>query len=130
MKNMKEIIRQKISNHPINDEIERYVIIRRIADNADVSQIVILGHVEYFKDGQNITSTFRSEIDNWIVGNHYAVEIRDENNEIVIDEETQEPIKMGTFDYFQSIILENKVPLLSLLSAYILNDDEKGTFNF
>ena len=130
MKNMKEIIRQKISNHPINDEIERYVIIRRIADNADVEQIVILGHVEYFKDGQNITSTFRSEIDNWIVGNHYDVEIRDENNEIVIDEETQEPIKMGTFDYFQSIILENKVPLLSLLSAYILNDDEKGTFNF
>ena len=130
MKKIKKIIRQKIYNHPINDEIERYVIIRRIADNADVSQIVILGHVEYFKDGQNITSTFRSEIDNWIVGNHYAVEIRDENNEIVIDEETQEPVKMGAFDYFQSIILENKVPLLSLLSAYILNDDEKGTFNF
>ena len=22
--------------------------------------------MEYFKDGQNVTSTFRSEIDNWI----------------------------------------------------------------
>ena len=130
MNNMKEIIRQKISNHPINEEIERYVIIRRIADNADVSQIVISGHVEYFKDGQNITSTFRSEIDNWIVGNHYDVEIRDENNEIVIDEETQEPVKIPAFDYFHGIILENKVPLVSLLSAYILNDDAKGTFNF
>ena len=34
---MTEIIRQKISNHPINETIERYVVIRRIADNADVS---------------------------------------------------------------------------------------------
>ena len=29
MKNMQEIIRQKISNHPINEEIERDVVIRR-----------------------------------------------------------------------------------------------------
>ena len=130
MQNMKEIIRQKISNHPINEEIERYVIIRRIADNADVAQIVISGHVEYFKDGQNITSTFKSEIDNWIIGNHYEVEMRDENNEVVIDEDTQEVIKVPAFNYFQAIILANKVPLLTLLQSYILNDDEKGVFNF
>lgn len=130
MANMQEIIRQKISNHPINDDIERYVVICRIADNADVSQIVISGHVEYFKDGQNVTSTFKSEIDNWIIGNHYEVEMRDENNEVVIDEETQEPIKVPALDYFQAIILANKVPLLTLLQTYILNDDAKGTFNF
>ena len=130
MKKMTEIIRQKISNHPINEDIEREVVIRRIADNADVSQIVISGHVEYFKDGQNVTSTFRSEIDNWIIGNHYQVDVRDDNNEIVIDEATQEPVKMPAFDYFQSIILQNKVPLLSLLSIYIINDDAKGAFNF
>ena len=29
MKNMKIIIRKKISNHPINEEIEREVVIRR-----------------------------------------------------------------------------------------------------
>ena len=34
---MTEIIRQKISNHPINEGIEREVVIRRIADNANVS---------------------------------------------------------------------------------------------
>ena len=127
---MTEIIRQKISNHPINEEIKREVVIRRITDNADVSQIVISGHVEYFKDGQNVTSTFKSEIDNWIIGNHYEVEMRDENNEVVIDEETQEAVKMPAFDYFQAIILANKVPLLTLLQTYILNDDEKGAFNF
>lgn len=130
MDNVNEIIRQKISNHPINETIERYVVIRRIADNADVSQIVISGHVEYFKDGQNVTSTFKSEIDNWIVGNHYEVELRDENNEVVLDEETQEPIKMPAFDYFQAIILANQIPLLTLLSTYIINDDEKRAFNF
>ena len=127
---MTEIIRQKISNHPINETIERYAVIRRIADNADVCQIVISGHVEYFKDGQNVTSTFKSEIDNWIIGNHYEVEMRDENNEVVIDEDTQEPIKIAAFDYFQAIILANKVPLVTLLSTYILNDDAKGAFNF
>ena len=127
---MTEIIRQKISNYPINEGIEREVVIRRIADNAEVSQIVINGYVEYFKDGQNITSTFKSEIDNWIIGNHYQVDVRDDDNEVVIDEETQEPIKMPAFDYFQSILLQNKVPLLSLLSIYIINDDVKGAFNF
>ena len=127
---MTEIIRQKISNYPINEGIEREVVIRRIADNAEVSQIVINGYVEYFKDGQNITSTFKSEIDNWIIGNHYQVDVRNDDNEVVIDEETQEPIKMPAFDYFQSIILQNKVPLLSLLSIYIINDDAKGAFNF
>lgn len=127
---MTEIIRQKISNHPINEEIEREVVIRRISDNADVSQIVISGHVEYFKNDQNVTSTFKSEIDNWIIGNHYEVEVRDENNEVVIAEETQEAVKMPAFDYFQAIILANKVPLLTLLQTYILNDDEKGAFNF
>ena len=130
MTNMQEIIRQKISNHPINEGIEREAVIRRIADNADVSQIVISGHVEYFKDGQNVTSTFKSEIDNWIISNHYEVEMRDENNEAVIDEETQEPVKVPAFDYFQAIILANKVPLLTLLQTYILNDDERGAFNF
>ena len=130
MKKMNEIIRQKISNHPVNEEIEREVVIRRIADNEDVSQIVISGHVEYFKDGQNVTSTFKSEIDNWIIDNHYEVDMRDENNEVVIDEETQEAVKMPAFDYFQAIILANKVPLLTLLQTYILNDDEKGAFNF
>ena len=56
--------------------------------------------------------------------------MRDENNEVVIDEDTQEPIKMAAFDYFQAIILANKVPLVTLLSTYILNDDAKGVFNF
>lgn len=130
MTDMQKIIRQKISNHPINEGIEREVVIRRIADNADVSQIVISGHVEYFKDGQNVTSTFKSEIDNWIIGNHYEVDMRDENNDVVIDEDTQEVIKVPAFDYFQAIILANKVPLLTLLQTYILNDDEKGAFNF
>lgn len=130
MKNMKEIIRQKISNHPRFQNIKREVVITRISDNADVAQIPITGHVEYFDGEENVTSDFKSKIDNWIVGNHFDVEIRDENNEVVIDAETQEPVKMPAFDYFQNIILENKVPLLTLLSTYILNDDTKGEFNF
>ena len=44
MKNMKIIIRQKISNHHINNDVERYVTIRRIADNADVDEIANAGY--------------------------------------------------------------------------------------
>ena len=130
MKKMTEIIRQKISNHPRFINIEREVVITCIADNADVSQIPITGYIEYFDGEENVTSDFKSIIDNWIVGNHYEMEVRDEQNEVVIDEETQEPIKMLAFDYFQAIILANKVPLVTLLSTYILNDDAKGEFNF
>ena len=130
MNNMKEIIRQKISNHPLISDVERYVVITRIADNADVCQIPITGHVEYFRFDVDVTFTFQSEIPNWNVTNDYEVEVRDEANEIVIDEETQVSIKMPAFDYFQAIILENKIPLISLLSVYILNDDAKGAFNF
>lgn len=77
MKNMKEIIRQKISNHPRFQNIKREVVITRISDNADVAQIPITGYVEYFDGEENVTSDFKSKIDNWIVGNHYDVEIRD-----------------------------------------------------
>ena len=130
MKKMKEIIRQKISNHPRFSNVEREVVITRIADNADVFQIPIIGHVEYFENGDNVTSEFQSEIKDWIISNHYNVDMRDENNEVVIDEDTQEPIKVPAFDYFQAIILANKVPLLTLLQTHILNDDAKGVFNF
>ena len=33
MANMKEVIRQKISNHPINEGIEKEVVIRRNKNN-------------------------------------------------------------------------------------------------
>lgn len=127
---MKEIIRQKISNHPLITDVEGYVVITRISDNADVWQILITTHVEYFRFDVDVTSTFQSNIPNWNVTNDYEVEVRDGENQIVIDEETQESIKMPAFDYFQAIILENKIPLISLLSVYILNDDAKGAFNF
>ena len=130
MTNMKEIIRQKISNHPRFSNVEREVVITRIADNADVFQIPIIGHVEYFENGDNVTLEFQSEIKDWIIGNHYNVDMRDENNAIVIDEETQEAIRVPAFDYFQAVILANKIPLVTLLSTYILNDDAKGVFNF
>ncbi|MDK7675116.1 hypothetical protein QP547_04735 [Weeksella virosa] len=123
------IIKQQISNHPIFTDVERFVTITRIANNADVQQITISAHVEYEQNGVDVTSNFRSQIDNWIVGNHYSVQVRDENNEPILNE-NNEPLTMPAFDYFHSLILANQVPLLSLLQVYILNDDAKGAFNF
>lgn len=135
---MAEIIRQKISNHPVFTDVERFVKINRIAENADVRQITIDAVVEYEKDGVDVTSNFQSKIPNWIVGNHYLVTVRDSENNPVpnpdYDEETNpdvpEFLMMPAFDYFHSLILANEVPLLTLLSVNILNDDAVGAFNF
>lgn len=135
---MAEIIRQQISNHPVFSDVERFVKINRIAENADVEQITIDAVVEYEKEGVDVTSNFQSKIKNWIVGNHYLVTVRDAENQPVpnpdYNEETNpdvpEFLMMPAFDYFHSLILANEVPLLTLLAVNILNDDAKGAFNF
>lgn len=135
---MAHILRQKISNHPLFEDVERFVVIDRIAENADVAQIVIDARLEYEKDGQDVSSNFKTRIQNWIVGNHYQVVVRDQNNEPIPNPEydpeenpdVSEFLTMPAFDYFHSLILANQVPLITLLSINVLNDDEKGAFNF
>lgn len=122
-------VRQKISNHPVLKDLERDVVVYRTADNMDVKQIPIRGHVEYFDGEENVTSDFKSTIDNWIVGNHYEVEIRDENNEVVLDEETQELIKMPAFDYIMGVFDSMNAISYDVLKAYILENDNDGKWD-
>ena len=41
-------IRQKISNHPILQDVERDVVVYRAADNMDVRQMPISAKIEHF----------------------------------------------------------------------------------
>lgn len=131
------IIKQKISNHPIFDEVERFVVIRRIAENADVNQITIDAHVVYEREGIDVTSNFKSKIPGWIISNDYKVKVRDASNVPIpnpdyddSDPNSEEFLMQPAFDYYHSLILANEVPLLTLLSISILNDDEQGAFDF
>ena len=40
-------IRQKISNHPVLTELERYVVVYKTADNMDVKQMPISARIEH-----------------------------------------------------------------------------------
>lgn len=131
------IIKQKISNHKVFTDVERFVVITRIAENADVKQITIDAHVCYERDGVDVTSNFKSKISNWIISNHYRVKVRDGNNAPIpnpdhdeSDTNSEEFLMQPAFDYYHSLILANEVPLLTLLSTSILNDDEQGAFDF
>ena len=131
------IISQKISNHPLFTGVERFVQVNRIANNADVKQITIDARIVYVQNEVDVTSSFKSEIPNWIISNDYKVKVRDENNQPIPnpeydseDEDSEEFITQPAFDYYHSLVLANEVPLLTLLSTSILNDDEQGAFNF
>ena len=121
---MTEIIRQKISNHPVLEDLERDVVIYRTADNMDVKQMLISARIEHFKDVDGIRTIlpeFTREVKDWIVSNDYQIKKRDENNEPILDEDGNE-IKVPAFDAYQSMILQALEPILK---QGILNDDSE-----
>ena len=117
-------VRQKISNHPVLEDLERDVVVYRTADNMDVKQMPISARIEHFKDVDGVRTLlpeFTREVKDWIVSNDYEINKRDENNEPVLDEDGKE-IKVPAFDTYQSMILQVLEPILK---QGILNDDSE-----
>lgn len=121
---MTEIIRQKISNHPVLTDLERDVVVYRTADNMDVKQMPISARIEHFKDVEGVRTLlpeFTREVKDWIVSNDYEINKRDKQNQPILDDEGQE-IKVPAFDAYQSMILQVLDPILK---QGILNDDSE-----
>lgn len=121
---MQEIIRQKISNHPVLDDLEREIVVYRVADNMDVKQMPISARIEHFKDVEGVRTLlpeFTREVKDWIVSNDYEINKRDKQNQPILDDEGQE-IKVPAFDAYQSMILQALEPILK---QGILNDDSE-----
>ncbi|MDM1548695.1 hypothetical protein HX096_12610 [Empedobacter falsenii] len=117
-------VRQKISNHPILQDVERDVVVYRTADNMDVRQMPISAKIEHFKmiDGERILlPEFTREVKDWIVSNDYQIKQRDKQNQPILDEEGNE-IKVNAFDAYQVLILKALEPILK---QGILNDDSE-----
>lgn len=117
-------VRQKISNHPVLDDLEREIVVYRVADNMDVKQMPISARIEHFKDVEGVRTLlpeFTREVKDWIVSNDYEIKKRDKQNQPVLDEEGNE-IKVPTFEAYQSMILQVLEPILK---QGILNDDSE-----
>lgn len=115
-----EITRQKISNHPTISDIKREVVVYRSADNSDVMQITINARIEHFKDNI-LLPEFTREVNNWIISNDYEINMRDDDNNIILDEDGKE-IKIKAFDSYHAKLIEFLIPLLN---QGIINDDEE-----
>ena len=123
MTNMYEV-RQKISNHPVLEDLERDVVIYRTADHMDVKQMPISARIEHFKDVEGVRTLlpeFTREVKDWIVSNDYEIKKRDKQNQSVLDEDGNE-IKVNAFDAYQALILQVLEPILK---QGILNDDSE-----
>ena len=117
-------VRQKISNHPVLDDLEREIVVYRVADNMDVKQMPISARIEHFKDVDGIRTIlpeFTREVKDWIVSNDYQIKKRDSQNQPILDEEENE-IKVNAFDAYQALILQALEPILK---QGILNDDSE-----
>lgn len=117
-------VRQKISNHPVLEDLERDVVVYRTADNMDVKQMPISARIEHFKnvDGvRTILPEFTREVKDWIVSNDYQIKKRDNQNQPVLDED-ENVIKVNAFDAYQTLILQALEPILK---QGILNDDSE-----
>ena len=121
---MQEIIRQKISNHPVLDDLEREIVVYRVADNMDVKQMPISARIEHFKDVEGVRTLlpeFTREVKDWIVSNDYEINKRDKQNQPILDADGNE-IKVNAFDAYQALILQALEPILK---QGILNDDSE-----
>lgn len=117
-------VRQKISNHPVLEDLEREVVVYRAADNMDVRQMSISAKIEHFKDvdgERTLLTEFTREVKDWIVSNDYQIKQRDNQNQPVLDEDGNE-IKVNAFDAYQALILQALEPILK---QGILNDDSE-----
>ena len=130
---------QQISSDPDFPSIKRFVNIRNAYLQAQYEQIIIEAHVTYFDENDNnVSSKFKTEIDNWIINNNEMTTVRDHNGEPVANPMYNEEnpsdeerfLKVPSFDYFFGIITTKNISLITLLSMHITFDDELGRFNF
>lgn len=133
------VLTQQLLPDPALPNINKKMVVDNANYQAQYGQIVLEAHIEYFNEqGENITSKFRSKIDNWIINDTKTTTERDgqgnplPNPDYINEESTpnvEKFLKKPSFSYFQSLI-EQGVDLLTLLSSHIRFDDANGDFNF
>ena len=130
--------KQKISNHNLFPNVERYVVVENVNLQAKYGQVVIEAYKEFYDgEGNNISKEFDTTIKEWYINNQDVTTMRDGggnplvNPEFIEGESPEEEryLKAPSFDYFYDIIVNSGNSLLGLLQAHIAFNDELGFFN-
>lgn len=86
------IFRQKISNFPLDESIERYVVISRFNFDSIYKTITIDAKFQYMKDGVDVSSYYKTNIANWVISNFYSISVEnpeywqvDTNGDFILD---------------------------------------------
>lgn len=133
------IIKQQISDHPRVKGLKRFVVIRHYEFDTDFEMMKFKAHIEYYDEKGNRDTTFKDEILGWNITNATKTTIlnkdgsRRKNPDYNPDiEGSEEFLRMPSYNYFYLIVTDENpksaVPLVSLLRAYILQDDAVGVF--
>ncbi|GAA3773580.1 hypothetical protein [Flavobacterium ginsengiterrae] len=136
-------IKQKISNNPVFENIEREIQIAGIGLNFDLQSLDLYYTICYFKDDKDVSQLFKKETPEWHIDNTQSIIVRDENfnptlnsefNEIKdengkILNEKERYLTTPGFDYIADIIINSPLSLETILRNYILEEDNSGRFN-
>lgn len=138
-----DILKQKISNHPLFANIKREVVITGVNIDSEYSEIVINAGVKYYDTNNNeldVTPAFSSKLEGWVINNNDLTTVRDakgnavrnpkyketpkEGEDLRAEDEREEFLKAPSFDYFFGIITNPKAPsLINLLALHIQQND-------
>lgn len=115
-------IKQKISNLPEDETIERICVVRRIPIMFDISQFLMICEVEHYKAGEYLGQENESLEPEEIINDVWHKFVT--TNNIIVDYNGQQ---MGEFDYY--FLLIQSTNFVNLLKGSILNLDQLGRFN-
>ncbi len=138
------LITQSISNCKNFTDVKRTINIVGINLNSDTSTFDIYYRIASTMNGQDVSNVFNTQVPDWHIDNSQLMRRRDENfapilnpdfkeqkdeNGIIINE-TERYETMPAFDYIKMLMLDMNVPMKAIISAYIIEEDKDGRFNF
>lgn len=138
------LLQQAISKNKNFPDVKRSVGIVGVMINSDLQIFEIYYKIIYTRDQEDITHLFNNQTPRWAIDNNHNMmirdenfnpklnpdykEIRDENGDIINYNEKY--LTMPAFDYIKMLLLDKNLPMKTILSAYIDEEDQDERFNF
>lgn len=150
---------QKISNHPLLPDVERYVSVFGLFLSDREKTVEFFYSISYMKEGVDISNLFSKTVPRWVITNNYTTRARDVDgnpimtpgfveqleeieyedmdgnttSETIVVNEADRWVRVSAYDYFKALVFDNVslVPIAQLLESYIpIDDAEVKRFDF
>ena len=126
------LLKQKISNLKTEGftDIERTLNVTQTHIDGDTYQQYFMNYfIKYERNGEDISYMFRNKSSyEWVINNSQLIAKRDENFELILDEEGNE-IMLPAFTYMNSIFEALDAIPYQTLRIYILDLDKDGKWD-